>query len=266
MYNRNVCYTRTEPNKDTRHHQGPPKPTCCCLPKEDARQKGVRRSKESITKSHLRRWPNLNLACLIAWIEGSCTHHSIRDADISQRHGLSPASGLESQHNRVIAEHSMYIPTLEQDCRHVADRPNPRIAPLPYWEPQDPRKRCPVSTGVPQNLLRRAHSTFASTRMKIHLTPRLGDLPRRRTPVEKAGTGSQSVARATGLTGTGTRRTGRTVTAEAGKTPHQALPGRSSGTSGKRISTTKRRTKPRASTRTSGLGESLLRLLCTLLA
>ena len=145
--------TRTEPNKDTRHHQGPPKPTRRCLPKEDARQKGVRRSKESITKSHLRRWPNLNLVCLIAWIEGSCTHHSIRDADISQRHGLSPASGLESQYKRVIAEHSMYIPMLEQDCRHVAARPNPRIAPLPYWEPQGPRKRCPVSTGVPQNLL-----------------------------------------------------------------------------------------------------------------
>ena len=25
--------------------------------------------------------------------------------------------------------------------------------PLPYWEPQGPRKRCPVSTGVQQNLL-----------------------------------------------------------------------------------------------------------------
>ena len=141
--------TRTEPNQDMRHRQGPPKQTRRCLPKEDAKQKGVCRSKESITKLHLRRWPNLSLLCLIAWIEGSCAHHSIRDADISQCHGLSLTSRLEPQYKRVIAKHSLYIPMLEQDCRHVADRQNPRIVPLPYWEPQGPRKRCPVSTGVP---------------------------------------------------------------------------------------------------------------------
>ena len=127
--------------------------TPLCLPKEDAKRKGLCRSKESITKLHLRRWPNLSLVCLIAWIEGSCAHHSIREADISQCHGLSPTSRLEPQYKRVIAKHSLYIPMLEQDCRHVADRQNPRIVPLPYWEPQGPRKRCPVSTGVPQNLL-----------------------------------------------------------------------------------------------------------------
>ena len=145
--------TRTEPNKDTRHHQGPPKQARRCLPKEDAKQKGACRSKESITKLHPRRWPNLSLVCLIAWIEGSCAHHSIRDADISQCHGLSPTSRLEPQYKRVIAKHNLNIPMLEQDCRHVADRQNPHIVPLPYWEPQGPRKRCPVSSGVPQNLL-----------------------------------------------------------------------------------------------------------------
>ena len=41
----------------------------------------------------------------------------------------------------------------------------------------------------PPRQVKGAHSTSASTRMKIHLTPRMGDLPR--SPVEKAGAGSQ---------------------------------------------------------------------------
>ena len=77
------------------------------------------------------------------------------------------------------------------------------------------------------------HSTSASTRMKIHLTLTIGPVPRRRTPVEKAGTSQGVASGKPGLTGTGTRSTGRMVSAEAGKTPHQALPGRWSGTSGK---------------------------------
>ena len=109
-------------------------------------------------------------------------------------------------------------------------------------------ERCAVREGTmmgsqPPRQAKGDHSTSASTRMKIHLTPRMGDLPRRRT---QAGTGSQSLAPGNpGLSGTGARSTGRMVTAEAGNTPHQALPGRSSGSSGRRISTTKRRTKPR---------------------
>ena len=46
--------TRTEPNKDTRHLHGPPKQARRCFPKEDAKPKGVSRSKESVTKQHRR--------------------------------------------------------------------------------------------------------------------------------------------------------------------------------------------------------------------
>ena len=152
--------TPTALSKDTRHHLGPPKPTHRCLPRGDARQKGASRNKASTMKSHLRKWLNPNMVCLIAWIKCSCAHSLTWDAAIARCHGLCSAPRLDLQYKRVFAKHNLHIPLPEQDCRCVAAVQNPRIVSLSSWEPQGPRARCAITTGVPQTLL----SSFLQSR------------------------------------------------------------------------------------------------------
>ena len=162
-------------SKDTRHRPGPPKPAHHCRPSGDEKHRGEPRNKVSTVHPPLRKRLTLNIACLIAWINCSCTQSLTWDSAIARCHGLSSAPRVHLQHQRVAAESDLHSSTPDQDCKCVAAMQSQHVVILTCWEPHGPRAGGALPTGVSQILFTSTlqhmcpNTSHSTDPLRIHL-------------------------------------------------------------------------------------------------